>query len=86
MSTQNTHVKHIRKAHSTAQHIHERKISPAPCLTPLSVPSSPSVCRRVHMLQCSLAKPSHPMTKFRCGSLETLLNEPKTRGVDVRDR
>lgn len=46
----------------------------------------PAALRRLHMIHCACARAEHPMTRFRCGSLKTLLEEPKDRGVDVRDR
>ncbi|KAM3569268.1 hypothetical protein VYU27_008628 [Nannochloropsis oceanica] len=40
---------------------------------------------RIHQIHCASAKADHPITRFRCGSLKTLLDDPKARGVDVRD-
>lgn len=41
---------------------------------------------RSYQLGKYLSNPNHPYSKFTTGNLETLRDEPKARGVDVRDR
>lgn len=64
-------------------HTVRRSTSPSPHSQPAH---HPLIYRRLHQIHCGSAKPGHPLQKFRCGSLKTLLDDPKARGVDVRDR
>ena len=52
----------------------------------MSLHTHPHTRRRLHQIHCGAAKAGHPLRRFRCGNLKTLLDDPKARGLDVRDR
>lgn len=41
---------------------------------------------RLHQLEQSTSKPGHPYTKFGTGNKKTLDEDPKAKGVNVRDQ
>lgn len=46
----------------------------------------PILYRRINQVQNSVAKSGHPLSKFHCGNLQTLLDKPKENGIDIRQR
>ncbi|CAO3652625.1 unnamed protein product [Cunninghamella blakesleeana] len=44
-----------------------------------------SDCWRIDQVQKTLSNPNHPWHKFQTGSLETLMDTPKSLGLNIRD-